>query len=122
MRFLLTAAYTHELVALACDSPTGRQALRDVRFGQRAAHQISEARRWVRQATFHMPPEAAGAAIASLLINQAFFVASHGAVSSSGDLFPATASLRDCLHDGHTDDWLRDQDVALPQWLTEEDD
>ncbi|HET7049343.1 MAG TPA: hypothetical protein VFI54_13865, partial [Solirubrobacteraceae bacterium] len=72
--------------------------------------------------TIHMPPEAAGVAIASLLMNQAFFVASQGAISSSADLFPATALLRDCVHDGHTDDWLRDHDVVLPQWLTDEDD
>ena len=122
LRFFLTAAYTHDLVALACDSPTGRQALRDVRFGQRAAQQISEARRWARQVTLHMPPQAAGAAIASLLINQAFFLASHGAVPSSAQLFPTTGLLRDCLHDAHTDDWLCDQDVVLPEWLAETDD
>ncbi|HET7047616.1 MAG TPA: tetratricopeptide repeat protein, partial [Solirubrobacteraceae bacterium] len=96
LRFFLTAAYTHDLVALACDSRTVRQALRDARFGQRAAQQISEARRWARRVTIHMPPEAAGVAIASLLMNQAFFVASQGAISSSADLFPATALLRDC--------------------------
>ncbi|MGZ6616199.1 MAG: hypothetical protein ACXVFQ_17410 [Solirubrobacteraceae bacterium] len=122
LRFFLTAAYTHDLVALACDSPTGRQALRDIRFGQRAATQISEARRWARQGILAMPPDAAGAAVASVLMTQAFFLASHGAVPSSAELFPTRALLRDQLYESHTYDWLCDHDAELPRWLTERDD
>jgi tetratricopeptide (TPR) repeat protein len=122
LRFFLTSAHRHDLPALACDFPTGRQALSDDLFGQHAAQQISEARRWARQATLHMPPEAATAAITALLMAQGFFVASHGVPSSSAELFPGTALLRDCLHKGRTYYWLLERDADLPQRLAETDD
>jgi hypothetical protein len=122
LRFFLTAAYRHDLLGLACDSPTGRIALTENYFGQRAVHQISEARRWVRQATLYMPPEAAVAAVTALLMAQGFFLASHDAISASAELFPGRALLRDCLHKAHTYDWLLNQDVEPPQWLAEKDD
>jgi hypothetical protein len=118
LRFFLTSAYRHDLLALACDSPTGRAALRE----DYAAQHISEARRWTRQVTLHMPPEAAGAAVTALLMAQGFFVASCGAISSSAQLFPETHVLRDALRKAHTIEWLLDQDVKLPQWLTETGD
>ena len=122
LRFFLTSAHRHDLLAVACDSPTGRQALSHDLFGQHAAQQISEARRWARQATLHMPPEAASAAVTALLMAQGFFVASHGATTSSIDLFPGRALLRDRLHKEHTHNWLLERDAELPQWLAETDD
>ena len=119
LRFFLTSAYRHELVALACDSPTGRQALSA--FGQHAAQQIGEARRWVAQA-LHMAPEAAGAAVTALLVAQGFFAASRGAISSRAELFPDRALLRDALHEAHTYDWLLNQNAELPHWLVAEGD
>lgn len=121
LRFFLTSAYRHDLLALACDSPAARQALKEDYFGQSAAQQISEARRWTCHVTLHMPPEAAGAAVTALLMAQGFFVASHGAISSSAELFPGRALIRDCLHKAHTYDWLLDRDVAIPQWLAKKD-
>ena len=53
---------------------------------------------------------------------QGLFVASHDASSSSAELVPGRALVRNCLHKGHTYDWLFDRDVELPQWLTEKDD
>ena len=120
LRFFLTSAYRHDLLALVCDSPSGRQALRTL--GQHAAQRISEARRWVAQVTPHMPPEAAGAAITALLMAQGFFSAAHGAIASSAELSPDRALLRDALHETHTYDWLLDQNAELPHWLVAEDD
>lgn len=122
LRFFLTMAYRHDVLAVVCDSPTGRKALTTEYFAQHAAQQISHARRWVGQVTLHMPPEAAGAAVTALLMAQGFFLASHGAVSSSAELFPDRRLLRACLLEGHTHEWLVDQDAELPQWLTEHDD
>lgn len=122
LRFFLTLAYRHDVLAPICDSPTGRRALTDEYFGQHAAQQISEARRWVGQVKLHMPPEAAGAAVTALLMAQGFFLASQGAVASSAELFPDRALLRACLHKAHTYDWLLHQDVELPGWLAEQDD
>ena len=122
LRFFLTMAYRHDVLAVVCDSPTGRKALTNEYFAQHAAQQISHARRWVGHVTLHMPPDVAGAAVTSLLMTQGFFLACHGAVSSSAELFPDRGLLLACLHEGHTYEWLLDQDVELPQWLTEHDD
>ena len=65
--------------------------------------------------------DATGAAVFGMLIAEAFFLASCGAISSSATLYPGVRILRDRLHEAGTCDWLVEQGAQLPQWLTEND-
>jgi hypothetical protein len=122
VRFFLTLAYTYDLLAVLCDSPAGRQALLSDYFRQYAIRQIADATRWTR---WLMPlrelEDAAHAAVFGMLIAEAFFLASCGAISSSATLYPGVRNLRDSLHEAGICDWLVDQGAQLPQWLTEND-
>jgi tetratricopeptide (TPR) repeat protein len=120
-RFFLVAAHTHDLLVVLCDSPTGRDALQDQHVRSHATRQIADARKWVRRLMPHLGG-AAGATAASVLIAQAFFLASHAKVSSSADLYPTTPMLRDLLRENETYAWLSDQELELPPWITEDDD
>ena len=120
LRFFVASAYGHELLAMLCDSPTGREALGNIYFKHYAGYRIAEARRWVHRLRLQVP-DATNAAIAAVLMAEAFFLASHGAVSSSGMLVPSMFALRDQLRGDGTHDWLHEQGLHLPMWLEEGD-
>jgi hypothetical protein len=121
VRFFLISVYTYDLLTVLCDSPTGRVAFENENFRNRASWQIARARKWVRWIAPYLE-DAEGAAVACVFIAQAFFLASHGEVSSRATLLPGVSTLRDLLRQSGSYDWLIAQTAELPQWLTQESD
>jgi hypothetical protein len=73
----------HELLAVLCDSPTGRTALQSDGFRRFAVARLAEARAW----SYWVRSEDEGKAAQQLeLMAQAWFIAAHGAVRSSREL------------------------------------
>jgi tetratricopeptide (TPR) repeat protein len=121
VRSFVILAYSYDLLVALCDSPSGREIIRNDNFRLYACHQISEARKWIRRLRSRSE-EAPGAAFAGLFIAQGFFVASHQGVSSSATLFPSARLLRGLVRDDETCMWFLDSDANAPRWLTDDDD
>jgi tetratricopeptide (TPR) repeat protein len=119
VHFFLTSIYQRELIAVLCDSPLGREVLTHDNLQQLASYDIAHARRWVRYVVRQLPPDAAGAAVASLFLAQGFFLATHDPPTSSARLFPADPLLRARLRDARVYDWLADQGAELPAFPTD---
>jgi hypothetical protein len=77
------AARRHELLVVLCDSPTGRTVLQSEGFRRFAVERLAEARAWSYWVRL---PEEGTAAQQLVLMAEAWFVAAHGAVTSSRDL------------------------------------
>ncbi len=123
-RFLphfLSAAFNYELLAVLCDSPSGREVLKNEDFRLYSSREISHARKWTRW-LWPCQEDGSEAALASVLIAEGWFIASWGTASSSASLFPSRSILRQLLGEDDTQKWLLDQEVQLPPWLTEDDD
>jgi tetratricopeptide (TPR) repeat protein len=116
--FLLTMAYSYELLEILWDSPSGRDILTNENFRLLAAQHISTARKWIRW--FGPDSDAASGAGAILLIAQAFFLATYRGTPSNTALFPGSMALGDLFREHRTYDWLLGQDVRLPHWITQE--
>jgi hypothetical protein len=117
----VASLHHYEMLALLCDSPSGRAALHIPELKGFAAGQINDARQsagW----TWHHAEEAAGVAAARIFIAQAYFVATRETVSSSDDIFPSRETLGAVLRQSDAYAWLERQDVELPQWLDPADD
>jgi hypothetical protein len=81
---LETATRRFELLEVLCDSPTGRTALQSEAFQRFAVERLVAGRAW----SFWVRTPAEGAAAQRLvLMGEAWFIAAHGDVTSSGDLF-----------------------------------
>jgi hypothetical protein len=77
------AARRYELLAVLCDSPTGRTALQSDGFKRFAVDRLAEARAW----SFWVRTEDEGARAQRLeRMAEGWFIAAHGAVASSADL------------------------------------
>ena len=122
VRFFLTVVYTYDLLVVLCDSPTGRQAMHSDYLRQYAIRQIADATRWIRWLIpLRELEDEGGAVVFGMLIAEAFFLVSCGAVSSSATLYPGVRIMRDNLREAGICDWLVEQGARLPQWLTEND-
>jgi tetratricopeptide (TPR) repeat protein len=119
VRFFLASAFGYELLTMLCDSHSGREALRNDYFTDYGSYRIAEARRWVRRLTSQVP-DAAGAAIAALLMAQTLFRASQLTESPDDMLVPSMSALRDLLREDDTYNWLLREDVELPAWLADD--
>jgi tetratricopeptide (TPR) repeat protein len=117
-----TASICHyDMLAALCDSPRGRTALHTPWLRRFATGRLNNARgiagwAWQRQ------PDAAGLAVANIFIAQAYFVATHGTVSSSAGLFPRRDTLHKLLRQTDAYSWLEDRSIDLPQWLMPDDE
>jgi len=80
------AVRRHELLEVLCDSPTGRTVLQSERFRGFAVERLAEARTW---SYWVRTPEEGQAVQRLVLMAEAWFVAAHGGVESSRDLFVA---------------------------------
>jgi hypothetical protein len=79
-----TATRRFELLEVLCDSPTGRTALQSEAFQRFAVERLVTGRAW----SFWVRTSEEGAAVQRLvLMGEAWFVAAHGDVTSSRDLF-----------------------------------
>ena len=79
-----TAERRFELLEVLCDSPTGRTALGSEAFQRFAVERLVAGRAW----SFWVRTPEEGAAVQRLvLMGEAWFIAAHGGVSSSRDLF-----------------------------------
>jgi hypothetical protein len=79
-----TATRQFELLEVLCDSPTGRTALQSEAFRRFAVEQIVAGHAW----SYWVRTDDEGKAAQRLVrIAEAWFVAAHGAVASSRDLF-----------------------------------
>jgi tetratricopeptide (TPR) repeat protein len=118
--WVFLAAVTHfEMLAALCASANGRDALQTEGLRDFASWRIGSARRWAAS-TGRRQQEAAGAAVASQLIAEAYFVASYGEASPCAAPFPSRKVLQDILRSSDADKWLQQQDVDLPAWLVED--
>jgi hypothetical protein len=106
----------YEMLAVLCDSPSGRAALHLPELKSFASVEINEARQFAAW-TWQQEEEAAGVAAARIFIAQAYFVAAHDTVPTSNDIFPSREILREML--GQTDAyaWLEHHDIELPESL-----
>jgi tetratricopeptide (TPR) repeat protein len=112
----VASARHYEMLELLCDSPSGRTALHTPPLKNFASLRINEARK-LASWTWQLQEDAAGLAAAGIFIAQAYFVATHGTISSSHDLFPSRKDLRDMLRETGAYPWLHTEDVDLPEWL-----
>jgi hypothetical protein len=79
-----TASRRHALLEVLCDSPTGRTVLQSDGFQRFAVEQLIAARTW----SFWVRTPEEGATVQNLvLMAEAWFIAAHGAVTSSRDLY-----------------------------------
>jgi hypothetical protein len=106
----------YEMLAVLCDSPSGRAALQIPELKRFASARIDNARQFAGWA-WQQQEEAAGAAAARIFIAQAYFVATHDNVPTSNDIFPSRATLREILASSDAYAWLEKQNVELPDWL-----
>jgi len=116
-RFIASLRH-YEMLILLCDAPRGREALHSNLLKSFAGVRINEARQvagWVWQ---HQE-EAAGVASASIFIAQAYFIATHGTLASSRDIFPGRHLLREILRQSDAHVWLEHHNVELPDWLND---
>jgi len=106
----------YEMLLVLCDSARGRAALQDRRLRDWACGRLADSRNtagWVGQNL----EDAAGVAGARILIAEAYFVATHGAVDSARDLFPSRRQLCEMLTETEAYEWLETQEIELPDWL-----
>jgi hypothetical protein len=79
-----TATRRFELLEVLCDSPTGRTVLQSEAFQRFAVERLVAGRAW----SFWVRSPEEGAAVQRLvLIGEAWFIAAHGGVTSSRDLY-----------------------------------
>ncbi|HEX5246428.1 MAG TPA: hypothetical protein VFW41_04790 [Gaiellaceae bacterium] len=117
----VATAHNYDLFRIIADSERGREAARDDRIRAFAGWQVSNARAWGGWARERID-EAGGATAAMVLMTQSFFVVSHGAASSSAELFPNRSTLRELLKHSDSLEWLRSQEAELPSWLSEDEE
>jgi tetratricopeptide (TPR) repeat protein len=106
----------YELLEVLCDSPTGHAAMQTRELKSSACQRLAESRSsagWV----WTCLEDAIGVGTAQLQIAEAYFVATHGAVATSRELFPSREVLRDVLDELDAHEWLETQEIQLPSWL-----
>lgn len=114
----VAAFYQRDLIATLCDSETGREALHGRTHRLCASRRLNTARQWGSWA-FAYYDDAQPAAAAAILVAQAYYRATRERLTSS-ELTPSRATLCELLRQTEGTRWLEQQDLALPDWLTDD--